>query len=427
VQLDTDPGALLNGASGLLMVALGLGVLLVRPRRTVHVALAGFLVGIGVSAALQNLWPLPAGIGTLGAGDSSYARAVAANGADPASAWFRNATVVANSLAGLAAYALALRIPVPFSWSKLRTLALPAAACTAIVLVGFVGMWRGGLSVGTLLYHSGFAFLALTLPMRYIANEDARRRTHVTTVAAAVFLFSSVNAGQGLQLFYVAPENLGRFIRGPMLAASLLLASALWLRRSALAEGADARRCAAVALVVPAFMLAGLVLMWRFSESFGMFGIARLVGMGLLTYAILRHQLLDIEVKLKWTINRGTLAGVFLAVFFIVAQLAQSYLSSELGLLAGGVAAGLMLFALTPLQRFAERVADTAMPGVKAASAMSAAERVQVYRDAAHEAWSDGVLERNERALLDKLQQSLRLSRDEAMRIEQEAARGAGP
>jgi len=84
----------------------------------------------------------------------------------------------------------------------------------------------------------------------------------------------------------------------------------------------------------------------------------------ILAYAILRHQLLDIDVKLKWTIKRGTLAGMFLAVFFVASQVAQNYFSQSYGVLAGGAAAGLLLFAIAPLQRVAERVADAAMPGV---------------------------------------------------------------
>jgi hypothetical protein len=144
----------------------------------------------------------------------------------------------------------------------------------------------------------------------------------------------------------------------------------------------------------------------------------------LVTYAVVRCQLFDIDLKVKWTIRRGTLAAVFLVVFFVVAQLAQNVLSAEFGLVAGGVAAGLLLFAISPLQRFAERVADTAMPGVKGVGDMTPSERTVVYREAARQAWSDGHLDASERAMLDRLRGTLRLGTDEASRLESEASKG---
>jgi hypothetical protein len=142
------------------------------------------------------------------------------------------------------------------------------------------------------------------------------------------------------------------------------------------------------------------------------------------TYAVVRHQLFDIDVRLKWTLKRGTLAALFVAVFFIVAQVAQAYLTTEYGLLLGGISAGLLLFALTPLQRFAERVADTAMPGVKSMSEMTNPERTALYRKQAAVAWADGNVDKNERLLLDNLREHLGISHEEAARIEGEIVRG---
>lgn len=45
--------------------------------------------------------------------------------------------------------------------------------------------------------------------------------------------------------------------------------------------------------------------------------------------------------------------------------MAQTFLTDVYGFVVGGVAAGLLLFAIHPLQRVAERVADAAMPGVR--------------------------------------------------------------
>lgn len=146
----------------------------------------------------------------------------------------------------------------------------------------------------------------------------------------------------------------------------------------------------------------------------------------LVTYALLRHRLFEIDVKIKWGIKRGTLAAIFLAVFFVVAQVAQTYLTGEYGLVLGGISAGLLLFALAPLQRFAERVADAAMPGVKSVNELTHPERLALYREQARAAWADGVLDKSERNLLDNLRTRLGLSEEEAHRLEREAASPAG-
>jgi hypothetical protein len=138
-------------------------------------------------------------------------------------------------------------------------------------------------------------------------------------------------------------------------------------------------------------------------------------------YAIVKHQLFDIDVRIKWTISRGTLAAIFVAVFFVVAQVAQTFLTAEYGLLLGGASAGLLLFALNPLQRLAESVANVAMPGVRSVVEMNHPERSALYREHARIAWADGAVDKNERMLLNHLREGLGLSAEEALRLETEA------
>ena len=90
-----------------------------------------------------------------------------------------------------------------------------------------------------------------------------------------------------------------------------------------------------------------------------------LVFTALLGYGILRYQLLDIDLKIKKAIGRATVATIFAASFFVAAVTAENFLTDRYGWVVGGVAAGLLLFALTPLQRFSEHVADRAMPHVR--------------------------------------------------------------
>ena len=46
-----------------------------------------------------------------------------------------------------------------------------------------------------------------------------------------------------------------------------------------------------------------------------------------------------------------------------------------------------------------------------------------MYLDAAREAWADGSISRDERAMLDRMRASLALSADDALRLEGEASR----
>ncbi len=152
-------------------------------------------------------------------------------------------------------------------------------------------------------------------------------------------------------------------------------------------------------------------------------GLASIVFAGLTAYALARHRLFDIDVKLRWGISRTTLAAVFIAVFFIASEAAQEFFGETLGSQYVGIlAAGALVFVIAPLQRVADRVADKAMPGVKAVGEMTGEERVEAYWQAAVTAWGDGVIDVRERALLDRFRKSLALSEDDAHRIESKAA-----
>jgi hypothetical protein len=141
----------------------------------------------------------------------------------------------------------------------------------------------------------------------------------------------------------------------------------------------------------------------------------------LVTYAVVRHQLFGIDLKIKWTIKRGAVAAVFLAVIFMVSQLAQNWLSQSQGLVVGSSVAGIMLFAIAPIQRFAERLSDKALPNAKPAERMDEGERAAIYLDVARSAWRDGNITKDERRLLKELQTRLGLSAEAAQRIEDQA------
>lgn len=100
----------------------------------------------------------------------------------------------------------------------------------------------------------------------------------------------------------------------------------------------------------------------------------------LASYALLRHQLLGIDVRLHAALVRAIVAGFFLVVFTLVEQLAQVFVSDALGYAAGLLAGLLLLLLLSPLGRLARRLADRAIPGAGATSDLE--QREAAYRHA---------------------------------------------
>lgn len=158
-------------------------------------------------------------------------------------------------------------------------------------------------------------------------------------------------------------------------------------------------------------------------------GLLRILLPAMVAYALVRHRLFGIDFKVKWTIQQGTVSLVFVGVFYVVAQITQNVAQGFFGAgggpagwLAGGTAAGLLLFGLRPLEKLGERVATAVLPQAKPLGKMSHSERARLFRDQAELVWADGVMHRKERAMLDNLRDRLHIPHGEAARIEHEAA-----
>jgi hypothetical protein len=150
----------------------------------------------------------------------------------------------------------------------------------------------------------------------------------------------------------------------------------------------------------------------------------------LIAYGILRTQMFDIDLRIRWTIKQSTLAALVVAIVYFVSEGASRLLSSELGTRAGLLAAAAVVFFLAPLQRFAERVAGSVMPTTHNTPEYAMFRKLQVYEAAVAEAMPGGMSEK-ERALLRRLQQSLGISTADAAAIEDDLGRqssiGSGP
>jgi hypothetical protein len=145
------------------------------------------------------------------------------------------------------------------------------------------------------------------------------------------------------------------------------------------------------------------------------------LGALIVTYAVVRQSLFDIDVRFKRTIEQGTIAAVFVAVYFVVTETATQLLTDFAGSAYLGIgAAALLLFTLHPLERFAAKMASGAMPKVKPLSELDQAESILFYREQVELMWMDGVLSRKDRVVLANLRSRLQLEADLAERIELE-------
>jgi hypothetical protein len=154
------------------------------------------------------------------------------------------------------------------------------------------------------------------------------------------------------------------------------------------------------------------------------YALGTLVSIPLIAYGILRTQLFDIDLRIRWTIKQSTVAAVFITVFYLVSEGADRMLASEFGNMLGLMASGLVVFFLVPVQKFAERIASAAMPNSENTPEYAMFRKMQVYEAALTEALPDGNISERERGLLNSLRDSLGLSVSDAEAIEGELKMG---
>lgn len=150
------------------------------------------------------------------------------------------------------------------------------------------------------------------------------------------------------------------------------------------------------------------------------YALGTLLAVPLIAYGILRAHLFDIDLRIRWTIKQSTLAALIIAIIFLISEGASTFLSAELGTVAGLLGAAVVIFFLTPLQHFAERVAARAMPNTENTPEYVAFRKMQVYEAALLDAMAEDGISSKERALLIHLQESLGIAVADAEAIERE-------
>jgi hypothetical protein len=165
-----------------------------------------------------------------------------------------------------------------------------------------------------------------------------------------------------------------------------------------------------------------------YDPTYIIYMLGTLFAVPLIAYGILRTQLFDIDLRIRWTIKQSTLAAAAVAIIYAVSEGAERLLSSELGNFAGLLAAALVVFFMAPLQRFAEGVASAAMPNTHDTPQYAAFRKLQVYQAAVEEALRGDGVSQKERAMLDRLRDTLEIPPVDAEALERDLqARVQGP
>ncbi|HLE97473.1 MAG TPA: hypothetical protein VI997_08900 [Candidatus Thermoplasmatota archaeon] len=299
----------------------------------------------------------------------------------------------------------------------------------------------GPLFVAYAAFELGFAVIAWLCLREWRRAAPGPRRTSILLVA---FGFSVVVVYDTLGILLLVPEFVTRHAPAMQaaLAGSLLLALALvaWsatglaartLRAEAGATRTEGRRFL-LALTLPVVSVGFSLLVERAVPTLAPLdqvfaGLWRLVLPLVVGYALVRHNLFDIDLKIKWGFARGTLAAMFAAVFFVVAETAQQFLSDAYGYAVGGAAAALLLFALHPLQRVSGRVSDALLPRVTDTPSYRSYRKLVVYRAAVEGAWADDELTPRELEVLRRLREELDISAEDAAAVEADVISRGNP
>jgi hypothetical protein len=416
-----DATQALNAASGVLFILVGLVVLRIAPREHGNAAFALFSGGFGARVFFVYL-----------AGGFTEDGIVA----------------VLASLAclGEIVYAaglvqMARRYPSPLTRADRGLLALPAAVALAygvaqVAAVTFPPAPSAGQAVllleDTLRSAVGaplFVAVVLLFGLRFArarAAGGARERAQYALMAGSLLLYVASIAGSEIS------RRSASTAEGWALLASCIVVAAVWLLAAARSDdGRAPRNVALLAVGAPVVVAAAAVAFRLDLDSGPQFAFARVASVLVLAYAVVRHQLLGIEVKVRWTIQKSTVAAIFIGVFFVVSESAQQVFSGQFGPLAGIVAAGGLVFALAPLQRAAERLASAAVPVVAAGpEPLVKSRRDEVYRRALRVALRDRRLLPEERIALGDLAEELGIGAGKAMalmhEVEQEQRPGVG-
>jgi hypothetical protein len=267
-------------------------------------------------------------------------------------------------------------------------------------------------------------FLAHALPQRLLR---VLRRPRAVPVLAVIE--TAVWAADLVVEFWI----IAAVLAGMFAIAFALAVHAILIARTELAR----RRAKLFAL---AFGIRDVV--WGIVYASGVFGLLRtteaenllrmqiyagstLLYIPIVTYGILSVRLLNIQVKLRRGVQRGTLAAAFVAIFSLISEGSASFLSERFGTVAGLLGATIIVFLVSPLHRLTEWFSGQVVR-VDEGSDYRAYRKLQMYAAAVEDTLAYGEIGPAQRTLLDRLRDSLEMSSKDAWRIESDLGLSAG-
>ena len=403
-----------------LYLAAGIALLFVRPRRGVTVALALFLLSYGGFFILVSASP-------FFEGDTAVSLLLLA--------------IPGMLTTAVALLWLAWRFPRPMAGAGARAiLAVPVAFATlhGVVFLVLTPLLEpdpeapvgGGLgllldSVSNLSYAIALFFFFL-MPLRaralaHAGDEPAARAAG--TVGGALGLYVMVSAMDATFLYEgLAPAPV-LFLLNQALTGVVLVG--LWCFATTGVPPGMARRARNIVLVLVGTALAALLPIAVAPAGYRLaFALARFAGFAVLAYGVVRQQLFDLDIRIKLALPKGLIAAAIVAVFFAVSEAAQAFFSERAGTGVGIAASALLVFAIAPLNRLAERFTDRAMPNVRPQDpAYVLGKKRETYRNAYAAAWADGHLSAKDARLLAEFKEALGLPDAEYAAIERDWAR----
>lgn len=378
-------------AGGVALVLLGLSVGILRRRLPTALAFAALTVGMGLAGfasaidSVDTIWGwLMLALVTIGMWSFFvlFPRRLARDEIRPA-------TLVALWALGLSTVLHASR----FTMVGDGPLTVLAVTVDAVI---------------NLLATAGLVAVALILPVR-VARMPGHELAEARSVGIVAAGFAMFTAGTFAHIALAARGEVP-LSDAVFDGAAIILPVLLWLRAVRGPHGRVARNVivASAAIYLGSYAV-GPGTAWA---------AGRLMGGLLLAYAVLRGHLEGLDLKARFAISRSTVAAVFIAVFFIASEAAQQYLGDTTGSTYLGIAAaGALVFAIAPLQRAAERLAEKAVPKPAADASMRLAQADAAYVAALRAAARDGTLSRREEHHLADVAENLGIGPKRALEL----------
>lgn len=303
-------------------------------------------------------------------------------------------------LVELFGWVIANRIVPPFFWPIVGTAFIILPTAILFFAIGYPTR-HPRLKNMKHWYLLPFAPWILFTPFIFIKNEDAAFIMSFTfiilgTIVAAI-LFRQRAAQAATQLERERLLFMYRFVSFPLIAGAALVMLGASLDLYVL-DGAIWQTGLPGILIAPVALGPVLGLSW----------------------GLLRYKIVDLDTKLRLTINRGFIGAVFIAVFFLATETAKLVFSAAIGPVVGLLAAALLVAAIAPLERVGRRLATRVVPEPPDPQAYQSFRRLEIYRAAYEEVAVDDEITNKERRAMDSLARSLNLSPKEVEFVESE-------